>query len=127
MRIELSSPTAKVGPSLTPVQAQAPDPSTATVLGSEKAHDQLPAQQQGTDLKDPVSSKQLEEITEKMNRAMKALNHSLQFKVVNKSHIVIKVIDSESGEVIREIPPERLITAFENVESSIGILLDEKK
>lgn len=68
----------------------------------------------------------IQEAVTKMNRAARALNRALEFEVVDKNRVVIRVIDAESREVIREIPPERLMEALRSVEETIGLLLDRK-
>lgn len=65
-----------------------------------------------------------------MNEVMKMSNHHLQFRVHEDSgRIQVKVIDSESQKVIREIPPEKILECSAMIkdlmEEMAGILLDE--
>lgn len=69
---------------------------------------------------------ELEKLAEKMNKVAPIFNHALQFKVVDKNRIVVKVVDTVSGEVVREIPPEKLVEAVTRMEDSMGFLLDRK-
>jgi uncharacterized FlaG/YvyC family protein len=69
--------------------------------------------------------RELEEAVAKINETAKVLNRSLTFVMV-EDRISVKVIDAESGEVIREIPPEKLIEALSSLVETIGLLLDRK-
>jgi flagellar protein FlaG len=65
-----------------------------------------------------------------MNEVMQMSNHHLQFRVHKDSgRIQVKVIDSESQKVIREIPPEKILECSAMIknlmEEMAGILLDE--
>ena len=73
-----------------------------------------------------LRKEELEPVVDKMNQAMKLFNHALQFRVADSGRVIIKVIDTDSKEVIREIPPEALIEAFESFDNMIGVLFDRK-
>ena len=50
----------------------------------------------------------LEALAAKLNSASKAIGRDLRFKVdMNSGQSVIQVLDRETGEIIREIPPEK--------------------
>lgn len=68
----------------------------------------------------------LEEAVEKMNKWLQIFKHALQFEVVKPNRIVVRLVDTETGAVIRQVPPEQLLKAFYRMEEAIGILLDEK-
>ncbi|WP_368293970.1 flagellar protein FlaG [Dehalobacter sp. TBBPA1] len=84
------------------------------------------------DKKDNAASAELpreevEQAAEKMNRLMGLFNKKLQFEVAEKSdRIVVKIIDQESGEILSEIPPARVVEMLESVQDSVGLLVDEK-
>ncbi|MGE5673671.1 MAG: flagellar protein FlaG [Mycobacterium leprae] len=69
---------------------------------------------------------ELEQAAERLNETAKVFNRALQFKVVDRDRIVVKVVDTESGEIIREIPPESLVEAFKQVDKVLGLLIDQK-
>jgi flagellar protein FlaG len=65
-----------------------------------------------------------------MNEVMQISNHHLQFRIHEDSgRIQVKVIDSESQKVIREIPPEKILECSAMIKNMLeemaGILLDE--
>lgn len=76
----------------------------------------------------------LEEVTiatDVLNKAMKISNHHLEFTLHEKSgRYLVKVVDSESQEVIREIPPEDALDYAAKVRDMlnemIGLMVDEK-
>lgn len=68
--------------------------------------------------------------TSVINEVMTLANYHLQFKVHKESgRIQVKVIDSESEKVIREIPPEKILECSAMIrkllEDMAGVLLDE--
>lgn len=77
------------------------------------------------DLLSKPDPQELQEAVAKINDTAKILNRALEFVMV-EDRIVVKVIDAESREVIREIPPEKLIEALRSMEETFGLLLDRK-
>lgn len=73
-----------------------------------------------------VDRQELSRVIDKMNSAAQIFNQSLQFKVMDGNRILVKVIDSNTGEVVREFPPEKLIEAFRSMEEHLGVLFDRK-
>jgi flagellar protein FlaG len=64
------------------------------------------------------------------NKAMKMSNYHLKFVMPEKgSQVQVKVIDSDSGETIREIPSDFMMNIAEQLQSNIdkacGITVDE--
>lgn len=65
-----------------------------------------------------------------INETMKISNYHLQFRVHKDSgRIQVKVIDSETDKVIREIPPEKVLDSSAKIKEMLdhmaGILVDE--
>lgn len=59
----------------------------------------------------PVESEQvdLEAVVEKLNLATQSIGRDLRFEVnLDSGHSVIQVLDRETGEIIRQIPPEKV-------------------
>lgn len=68
---------------------------------------------------------ELVKVVDKMNQTARVFNHSLQFQLHEGSgKIIIKVVDTISGAVLREIPPEKLLEAHQSMEELLGLLLD---
>lgn len=54
-------------------------------------------------------------------------NISLQFAVdVNTGEKVVKIIDKETGELIRQVPPEELLNVMQTLRALKGLLLSTK-
>lgn len=82
-----------------------------------------------TDLQfDPKQMQQkLQDAIEQLNEQMKSKGRHLNFaidKAIDRT--VIQVKNSETGEVIRQIPDETLLRVAHNIEQVKGMLLDEK-
>ena len=59
----------------------------------------------------PVESEEvdLEAVVEKLNLATQTIGRDLRFEVnLDSGHSVIQVLDRETGEIIRQIPPEKV-------------------
>ncbi len=69
-------------------------------------------------------------LREKVNKVQEMsdlMGHSLQFDVREEADIVqIVVKESSSGDVIKEIPPERIVKFLESMKELLGSLFDEK-
>lgn len=64
------------------------------------------------------------------NKAMKMANYHLEFEMHDKiNRYQVKVIDSTSGDIIREIPTDTMIKFAESIKNTIndavGLLVDE--
>lgn len=68
----------------------------------------------------------VEELVESLNEHIKTTNRELKFSVnQGTGHTVITVVDSETKEVIRQIPPEDNLKLAELLHGSLSGLLDE--
>ncbi len=67
----------------------------------------------------------LEEISELLNFEMKARSTNLDFQVDEPTNrVVVKVINRDTGDVIREVPSEAILRVSKNIEALKGILFD---
>ncbi|AKA44321.1 flagellar protein FlaG [Paenibacillus polymyxa] len=71
-----------------------------------------------------------EQLIKAIDRAVKALqgpSTTLEVSVHEKTHqIMVKVLNKESGELIREIPPEKTLDLVAKMMEIAGILVDQK-
>ena len=68
----------------------------------------------------------LEEIIEALNQFMRALNIELRFEIHEPTHeIIARLINKETGEVIREIPPEKFLDMLARLQELVGLFVDE--
>ncbi len=64
---------------------------------------------------------------DKANRVLFKNNTHLQFRVHEKTNeIMVKIVDDVSGEVLREIPPEKMLDLVAKLWEIAGIIVDEK-
>lgn len=82
----------------------------------------------GQSLPPPVedSAPNIEQIAQRLNAASSTIGRDLRFEVdVHSGKSVIQVLDQETGELIRQIPPEK-VSVFIGKEGDLGLrLLDE--
>ena len=63
----------------------------------------------------------------RINDYVQAFRRDLQFQVdKDTDHVVVRVVDSDSGEVIRQIPSEEVLAVARNLEKAQGLILNEK-
>lgn len=65
-------------------------------------------------------------VVEKMNETARLFNNKLRFEMTNDNRVKIRVVDSQTGHLVREIPPERLMETFTRLEDLVGVLLDHR-
>ncbi|MUG68091.1 MULTISPECIES: flagellar protein FlaG [Paenibacillus] len=74
-----------------------------------------------------LGDKYFNELIEKTNKKLASQGTHLQLSVHDMSRqIVVKVVDTETDEVIREIPPEKFIDLVYNLCRQVGLIVDEK-
>lgn len=65
---------------------------------------------------------------EKANKAINGVGKRFEYSVHEKTkEIMIKVINQETNEVIREIPPEKLLDLVTRLQEICGVIIDEKR
>lgn len=75
-----------------------------------------------------IGEKRLNDLIEHGNKVLQRLDTHLQWSVHQESHqLIVKVMNTETNEVIREIPPEKYLELVQNLCEQIGMFLDEKK
>lgn len=65
---------------------------------------------------------------EKANKHIRSFDRRLEFSIHDSTkQIMVKVIDTDSGDVIREIPSEKILDMVAHLWQISGILIDEKR
>ncbi|MFZ4617106.1 MAG: flagellar protein FlaG [Rectinemataceae bacterium] len=110
---------------MSPIQATPP-----YIPGEIAHHVPMPAVDQAAVLADapkPVVPSELQKTIQEMQKVSAAFNRRLSFSVNEKlDSIVVKVVDSDTDKVIREIPPAELQHVYEAIRDTIGLLFDHK-
>ncbi len=66
--------------------------------------------------------------TSDLNTVVRQFGNEIQFEVSqNHDRLVIKVIDRESEEVIREIPPEEVLDIHAKIAATLGLIFDKER
>ncbi|WP_373230789.1 flagellar protein FlaG [Cohnella sp.] len=83
------------------------------------------AEDQGTKIS--VGQEQLVRAIDRAIRALEGPSTSFEMKVHEQTNtIMVKVINKDTGEVIREIPPEKTLDLVAKMMEFAGILIDER-
>ncbi|SHN67111.1 flagellar protein FlaG [Paenibacillus sp. ov031] len=74
-----------------------------------------------------VADEQLVKTIERAIKSLQGPQTSLEISIHEKTHdIMVKVLNRETGELIREIPPEKTLDLVAKMMEIAGILIDEK-
>ncbi|WP_242853054.1 flagellar protein FlaG [Pseudobacteroides cellulosolvens] len=76
----------------------------------------------------PISEKVVIDAIEKANKAISGTNRSFEFSIHEKTKaIMVKVVDNDTHEVIREIPAEKILDMVAKMWEMAGIMVDERR
>lgn len=97
-----------------------PEEKTAPVVEMDKLQ---------TDEERPVEAEKIEKAVATVNDAVKMFNYHLEFKLHEDSgRYQVKVVDSETNEIIREIPAENVLNMAakfkQMVSDAVGLIFD---
>ena len=66
-------------------------------------------------------------ISEEMNKIVAVFNSRVAFSIDRDTgRAIIKVINNETNEVIRQIPPEEMLGLIKRMDKILGMLIDKK-
>lgn len=69
----------------------------------------------------------IENIAGRLNEQMIARNMAMRFYIHEATdEVVVKIIDNNSHEVIKEIPPSEMLDLKGRIDEMVGLLLDKK-
>lgn len=70
----------------------------------------------------------LQDAVEKVNITADTFNISLRFRIHEESErIMVQVINLENNEVIKEIPPEKILNVVAQIQNIIGLFIDTRR
>ncbi|MGE5613324.1 MAG: flagellar protein FlaG [Bacillota bacterium] len=76
----------------------------------------------------PVTGKFISEAVEKLNRMFEESNRRFEYSVHEKTNsIIIRVINEATNEVVREIPPEKILDIMASIMELAGLIVDERR
>jgi len=74
-----------------------------------------------------VSEREVRDVVEDVQQYLLEHNIRLSFSLHDKTgDLVVRVLDKDTGEVIRQIPPEEMLKLREKLEQLTGVLLNGK-
>lgn len=69
----------------------------------------------------------LQKVIDRVNKQLRGTNREFNYSIHEKTgQFMIKVVDQDTKEVIREIPPEKTLDAVAKMWDLTGIFMDEK-
>lgn len=80
-----------------------------------------------TDEKNIPNIERIDNLLEKVNKEFKIINKQFSYSIhEGTERVIVTIKDSETGEVIKEIPSEESLDFFEKMLEMVGLLIDEK-
>ena len=107
------------------LERQAKTAESFRVEQSANQHQQQ-AEEQAKKTRQPIEEivQDLESSLEKMKGVLRS---NLQFEVDKKAEmVVVKIVNKDTGEMIRQIPPDEIVKLIQNLNEFIGALMDER-
>lgn len=78
-------------------------------------------------VKEAVNPSSLKQATDKLNQTIKMMAVNLQFQVDEETGIdVVKVVDTDTKEVIRQFPSEEILAIAKAIDQLQGLLVKDK-
>lgn len=75
-----------------------------------------------------VNPKELKSAVDVANKVLFKNNTHLKFEIHEKTkEVMVRIIEDETGEVIKEIPPEKMLDMVAKLWEIAGIIVDEKR
>jgi flagellar protein FlaG len=109
---------------VTAAPARTPAPTVQEKSGAATGKTVLPAGQELPPQEPPVSAADVEQAVQRLRELMSETQRSLRFQVDELSgRTVITVLDAETNEIVRQIPPPELLAVVRHLER-LGTLLD---
>ena len=72
-----------------------------------------------------LSQDQIQSIVQELNTAMQSFTSDLEFSIDNTTkQTVVKVIDTNTNQVIRQIPSEEMLRVSQRIAELLGVLYD---
>jgi flagellar protein FlaG len=110
----------------TPVEAPSSSVLKVTAPVEQARNDSLSANKQ--DNNDEPSVAQLKQMVAEMQGHLDSMNVRLKYFLygAHENKVAVKVLDSETGKVIREIPPKEMQALQTKMGELVGMLFDKK-
>ncbi len=101
------------------VQVSGVNQTASQTIKEQKYQEQKPHEQ--------VSLEDLATAAEHLGQALEVINRGLEFSIhEDTNRIIVRVINRETQEVLKEIPPEQLLDMIARIWDVMGLIVDEK-
>lgn len=75
----------------------------------------------------PLARVEMQSMVDGMNKFLEPSKTTVQFELHDKlDRYYVKLVDSETKELVREIPPEKMLDMYAQMAEFMGFLVDEK-
>jgi flagellar protein FlaG len=121
------SPISSVGPGADkPPGSSSSSPTPSSVPGGTEQQNP-PVSPDGADSEQSqVGEETLKETSELLNETARVLNKDIRFNVLPDQDVVqAEIVNRETDEVIREIPPDEILEVRKTLDAFIGLFIDE--
>lgn len=107
-------------PGIKPVVVKVHEPNEQSPTASSAAKATAPP-------KRVIDPEQVSEAARRVEELFKTVRRNLEFRQdASSGRMIVSVVDAESGEVIRQIPPEQMVRMAAHLEQMNGLLLGER-
>lgn len=74
-----------------------------------------------------LNQERLQQAIDESNKLLFSNNRRFEFRMHERTkHVMVKLVDKETDEVIKEIPPEKILDLIASIWDLVGILVDER-
>jgi len=123
MKLDTVSPAA-AGSNAVPVAAL---PGAAHQPGSVPSPAQAPAAHADNPKQAPPGAAAAMQAARAINEFLKSSSANVEFMVDGRSSkVIVRVVDSETGQVIRQMPSEEMLAISQALDRMTGLLLEQK-
>lgn len=85
-------------------------------------------QLQYDEAEESITKEQLEKAVSEANNHIVGVNAQFEYRIhEGTDRIMVKLIDTESHDVIREIPPEKMLDMVAEIWKRVGLVIDNQK
>lgn len=70
---------------------------------------------------------EMRQIVDELAKMARSFNRRLEFSInEDTNQVIVKIIDQDSGDVVKQIPPEDVVRVHARIREAIGLLFDQK-
>lgn len=74
-----------------------------------------------------MSREKTQEMVDSLNKFLTPMQTSLKFELHDKlNEYYVTIIDSETKEVVKEIPPKKMLDIYAAIAEQLGLIIDKK-